>query len=68
MFYVTWQPDAAEAGDYFLTFVEGSPDKSIADIMCAAHECEGLDVGGYEVCSIIYVSPEAHDGETQIIC
>jgi hypothetical protein len=68
MFYVTWQPSVAEPGHYFLTFVEGDPDTPVWSIMTKAHESEDLDIDEFEVCSIIYVSPDAHDGETQVIC
>ena len=67
MFYITWQPDVAEAGDYFLTFVEADPSTSVKDLMLEAHKIEDLEISLFELCSIIYVTPEAHEGETQII-
>lgn len=67
MFYITWQPDVAEAGHYFVTFVEASPDTSVDQIMVEAHKIEELDMDSYELCSIFYVAPDAHDGDTQVI-
>jgi hypothetical protein len=67
MFYITWQPDVAEAGNYFLTFVEAGPSTNISDLMLEAHKIEELEVSSYDLCSIIYVAPNAHDGETQVI-
>ena len=57
MFYVTWQPEIAEAGHYFITFVKAEPDTSVADIMALAHVLEGLEMDTYELCSIFYIAP-----------
>jgi hypothetical protein len=66
MFYVTWQPEVAEAGHYFVTFVKAEPDASVADIMALAHELEDLEMDSYDLCSIFYVKPECHK-ETTVI-
>jgi len=68
MFYITWQPSVADAGSYFLTFVEADPYTDISDLMLEAHRIEELEVSSYDLCSIIYVTPDAHEGETQVIC
>lgn len=51
-YYITWQPDVAEAGHYFLTKVKSkySDTKSLIEL---AHKSEGLEQGPYELCSII---------------
>jgi len=60
MIYVTWQPEIAEAGHYFLTTVSGPEGQDIgsddiAQIMEIAHHLEDLEEGPYELCSIIHV-------------
>ena len=54
-YYVTWQPDAAEAGDYFLTHIESDQsDLSMGELIDRAFEVEELDIrGGFELCSIL---------------
>lgn len=67
MHYITWQPEVAEAGHYFLTFIEAPASTPIDELMLACHKEEDLDVAPYDLCSIIYVSLDAHDGETEVI-
>lgn len=54
-YYITWQPEVAEAGHYFLTVVESDSD-DLAYVMQLAHDVEQLDVGPYDLCSVISTS------------
>ena len=54
MFYITWQPEVAESGHYFVTLVVAEAGSSVADIMALAHEAEDLEMDTYELCSIFY--------------
>lgn len=57
MIYVTWQPEIAEPGDYFLTRIDSNGlDLTIDQIMDIAHEIEELDIAPYDICSILRVS------------
>ena len=67
MHYITWLPEVAEAGDYFLSFIDAPASTPINDLMLACHKEEDLDLAPYDLCSIIYVSPSAHNSETQVI-
>lgn len=59
MIYVTWQPEIAESGYYFLTKINSNGlDLEIDQIMDLAHEIEGLDIAPYDLCSILFVSSE----------
>ncbi len=60
MIYVTWQPEIAESGDYFLTKIDSNGlDLTIDQIMNLAHEIEGLEESPYDLCSILRVSSDA---------
>jgi hypothetical protein len=58
MHYVTWQPEIAEAGHYFLTAIQAPAKATIAEIMAACHAAEDIETLPYTLCSIVYVSPE----------
>jgi len=68
MIYVTWQPEIAEAGHYFLTTISNPAgqelDLTVGQIMEIAHGLEDLEPGPYELCSIIHVI----EGEARVIC
>lgn len=56
-YYITWQPDCAEPGHYFLTHIESdNPNMGVGQIMDAAFEIEELDPSyGFEIGSILRV-------------
>lgn len=60
-YYVTWQPDVAEAGDYFLTHIESnSPDLGLGEIMDLAHQIEDVERSArFDLCSILRVDSAA---------
>ena len=60
-YYITWQPNVAEAGDYFLTHIESERyDLRMGELIDRAFEMEDLDLnGGFEICSIVRVDAPA---------
>lgn len=59
MIYVTWQPEIAKSGDYFLTVINPHGlDLAIDQIMDLAHGIEDLEVDSYDICSILKVSSD----------
>ena len=54
-YYITWQPNVAEAGDYFLTHIESErSDLSMGELLDRAFEMEDIDrIGGLWLCSIL---------------
>ena len=55
-YYITWQPDVAEDGDYFLTHIESErSDLSMGELLDRAFEMEDIDRynGGFRLCSIL---------------
>ena len=64
--YVTWQPDVAEAGQYFLTKINAGPlDITHNQIMEIAIGIEELDENTvYELCSILKVKD---DSQTEVL-
>ena len=51
---ITWQPEIAEAGQYFLTIVQHDDAGDIPGIMAKAFEIEELEPGQpYDLCSIV---------------
>ena len=60
-YYITWQPNVAEAGDYFLTHIESErSDLSMGELLDRAFEMEDIDLnGGFEICSIVRVDAPA---------
>lgn len=59
MIYVTWQPEVAEPGHYFLTTISNPAGQelelTVGQIMEIAHGLEDLEPGSYDLCSIIHV-------------
>jgi hypothetical protein len=53
-YIVTWQPEIADTGAYFLTIVDaGDLELTVGQIMEIAHGVEELEVAPYDLCSII---------------
>jgi len=54
-YYITWQPDSAEAGHFFLTHIESeNPALSLGQIMDMAFAIEEIDpTESFDLCSII---------------
>jgi len=54
-YYITWQPNVAEAGDCFLTHIESErSDLSMGELLDRAFEMEDIDRnGGFGLCSIL---------------
>lgn len=60
---ITWQPEVAEAGHYFLTMVQHDDVSDLDAIMTKAFDKEELDGSlPYELCSVIAI-----DGDMQVI-
>lgn len=60
-YYITWQPNVAEAGDYFLTHVESDrSDISLGELIDRAYQIEDIDRSvGFELCSILRFDAKA---------
>jgi hypothetical protein len=60
-YYVTWPPDCAEPGHYFLTHIESDrADLGLGEIMDRAHEIEDVEMTQtFELCSILRVDTAA---------
>ena len=60
-YYVTWQPDVAEAGDYFLTHIESSsPNLGLGEIMALACQIEEIEAAAsFDLCSILRIDSAA---------
>ena len=56
-YYVTWQPDIVEAGDYFLTHIESNrADLDVVEIMSEVFKLEEVTpLHSFELCSILRV-------------
>ena len=53
---LTWQPEIAEPGHYFLTIVQHDDTGDIAGIMAKAFASEELDPAqSYDICSVVAV-------------
>jgi len=53
---ITWQPEIAEAGHYFLTIVQHDDAGDLPGIMAKAFELEDLDPAQpYDLCSVVAV-------------
>lgn len=53
---ITWQPESAEPGHYFLTIVQHENALDMIGIMAKAFAKEGLDPSQpYELCSVVSV-------------
>jgi len=60
---ITWQPEIAEAGQYFLTIVQHDDAGDIPGIMAKAFEVEELEPGQpYDLCSVLAIS-----GDMQVV-
>ena len=60
---ITWQPEIAEAGHYFLTIVQHDDVFDVPGIMAKAFETEELDPAqSYDLCSVIAV-----DGKLDVV-
>ena len=60
-YYVTWQPDIAVAGDYFLTHIESNrADLDVVEIMSEVFKLEEVTpLHSFELCSILRVDTKA---------
>lgn len=60
-YYITWQPEVAEPGDYFLTHIESDrSDLSLGELMDMAHKAEDLEPAlPFELCSILRFDAQA---------
>lgn len=53
---ITWQPEIAEAGHYFLTIVQHDDASDLPGIMAKAFAAEDLDPAlTYDLCSVVAV-------------
>ena len=53
---ITWQPEIAEAGHYFLTIVQHDDAYDLPGIMAKAFAAEDLDPAlTYDLCSVVAV-------------
>lgn len=60
---ITWQPEIAEPGHYFLTFVQHDDPLDLVEVMAKAFAAEDLDPAqSYDLCSVIAV-----DGDLTVV-